>query len=25
MAETIFEAPQQPYTKMLLDAIPKLA
>ncbi len=24
MAETIFEAPQQPYTKMLLDAIPKL-
>lgn len=25
MAETIFEAPQQPYTKMLLEAIPKLA
>ena len=25
MTETIFEAPQQPYTKMLLDAIPKLA
>ncbi|MDM7852552.1 dipeptide ABC transporter ATP-binding protein [Pseudochrobactrum kiredjianiae] len=25
LAETIFEAPQQPYTKMLLNAIPKLA
>ena len=25
MAEAIFETPQQPYTKMLLNAIPKLA